>query len=199
MKRKSAAQKKAEAAASRRWRERHPDRAKKVERDAYHRRQAKLGKNSIPRVKLTSEERRAKSAARVREWRRRNLKRSKAQRKRNYERNREQQCARSRDWYRRNKERALLQKRVYHLQARYGLTAEQAAALGTVCSICGAAESGVVSKATGRNHRMHIDHDHDSGRVRGLLCNGCNCGIGYFKHDIKRMKKAIAYLESTKR
>jgi len=42
----------------------------------------------------------------------------------------------------------------------------------------------------------HIDHDHRSGDVRGLLCRSCNIGIGHFEDDTERLKNAISYLES---
>lgn len=48
---------------------------------------------------------------------------------------------------------------------------------------------------TGHSHRAHVDHCHRNGIVRGILCNGCNLGIGMFKDDVWRMKRAVAYLE----
>ena len=41
-----------------------------------------------------------------------------------------------------------------------------------------------------------LDHCHDTGKFRGVLCRGCNTGIGLFQDDIERLKGAIAYLES---
>lgn len=40
----------------------------------------------------------------------------------------------------------------------------------------------------------HIDHDHETGQVRGLLCRGCNTGIGSFKENIHALQGAIEYL-----
>jgi hypothetical protein len=53
-----------------------------------------------------------------------------------------------------------------------------------VCECCGATVG-----------RLRIDHDHETGAFRGLLCNGCNCGIGHFYDDPERLRKAIAYLD----
>lgn len=42
---------------------------------------------------------------------------------------------------------------------------------------------------------FHVDHSHKTGRVRGILCHGCNTGIGLFKEDVAFLKEAIAYIE----
>lgn len=42
---------------------------------------------------------------------------------------------------------------------------------------------------------MHVDHNHDTGKVRGLLCRGCNTGIGMLKEDVVLLQQAINYLK----
>lgn len=43
--------------------------------------------------------------------------------------------------------------------------------------------------------KLHIDHCHISGKLRGLLCGNCNVGLGHFKDDINLLKNAIKYLK----
>jgi hypothetical protein len=58
------------------------------------------------------------------------------------------------------------------------------------CAICGTDD-------TGNRKAFHVDHCHDTGKVRGLLCGNCNSGIGNLRDDIGLLQRAIAYLEST--
>jgi hypothetical protein len=56
------------------------------------------------------------------------------------------------------------------------------------CAICG-----VDLEILGTN--THVDHDHASGNIRGLLCASCNLGLGYFE-DKSKLRSAIRYLEN---
>lgn len=58
-----------------------------------------------------------------------------------------------------------------------------------VCAICGKPQAG-------KRSRLHVDHDHSTGKVRGLLCNTCNAGLGSFRDDSGLLHAAIKYLES---
>ncbi|MGW0658868.1 endonuclease VII domain-containing protein [Streptodolium elevatio] len=77
--------------------------------------------------------------------------------------------------------------RHYHLKRRYGLGAaevdEMIKAQFGVCRICL------------KPRPEHVDHDHDSGEVRGVLCFNCNSGLGQFKDRPDLLRRAAAYLE----
>lgn len=81
------------------------------------------------------------------------------------------------------------------LRRMYGISLEDYDAMlarqGGHCAICPATEVG------GRGGSFHIDHDHETGQVRGLLCHGCNVGIGNLGEDVDRLMAAAAYLLST--
>lgn len=62
---------------------------------------------------------------------------------------------------------------------------------GGKCAICGIHQV-EVGKA------LSIDHDHDTKELRGLLCDSCNIGIGYLKHDAEACLKAYNYLRTSK-
>ena len=81
---------------------------------------------------------------------------------------------------------------------KYGLTEESYIALFNKqdgkCAIC-AATLRMFNCQIERKHNTHIDHCHTTGRVRGILCSGCNLGIGQFKDNVETLLSAIAYLQ----
>jgi len=82
------------------------------------------------------------------------------------------------------------------LKSRYGLDYETYLELleshNNVCGICKKPETAISSYGTPR--RLTVDHCHETGRVRGLLCDNCNRGLGHLQDDVSILKSAIEYL-----
>jgi hypothetical protein len=89
--------------------------------------------------------------------------------------------------------------RRYQFKKKYGITIEDYEALrdaqGCACAICGRTEPVGRISQFGEDFWLHVDHDHDSGRVRGLLCTNCNRGLGTFQDDPEVLRRAIAYID----
>jgi len=75
----------------------------------------------------------------------------------------------------------------YDILVKYKLSKEEYYSLiekaNGSCQICG-----LIPK------QLHVDHDHETGRVRGLLCRKCNTGLGKFGDSETLLYKAIEYL-----
>lgn len=88
-----------------------------------------------------------------------------------------------------NRERAL--------RAHYGIdTATYERMLSSQnggCAVCGVKDAG------GKCRHFHVDHDHETGEVRALLCNKCNPAIGLMDDDPERLEAAARYLRAFKR
>lgn len=74
--------------------------------------------------------------------------------------------------------------------AEFGLTREVLDAFGNKCHICKRESS-----ADKLHGRLHVDHDHVTGKVRGLLCKSCNTGLGAFEDNLDLLFKAMGYIE----
>ncbi len=83
-----------------------------------------------------------------------------------------------------------------HLKRNYGITLEEYDRMyfeqGGVCLTCGKPET---AKNQYGLRRLAVDHDHKTGRVRGLLCTCCNRLIGLARDDVNTLKRIINYLE----
>ena len=88
--------------------------------------------------------------------------------------------------------------RKYHLKRKYDLTLSEEKEIkelyGTDCMICGCA----TSQGSMKRNNLCIDHDHKTGKVRGILCHHCNCALGMFKDETGLLQRAIDYLFSSK-
>ena len=123
----------------------------------------------------------------------------------NYQANRDAYIKKAQEWKRKNPERhreserrrrrrrdsrQIRIERDQYLRRAYGLTLEEfdflIAAQAGECAIC--------AKVDGE--RLHVDHDHATGRVRGLLCGNCNRAMGLFHEDARRFEAAGSYLRT---
>lgn len=80
-----------------------------------------------------------------------------------------------------------------HLKRKYGITPERyeeiLASQGGLCAIC------FRKPDDPRGFRPHLDHDHETGHVRGILCRPCNKGLGMFADQLAVLRSAVEYLE----
>lgn len=101
------------------------------------------------------------------------------------------ECGRAqrKTWIQANPEKV----RNHSLKKRYGISLdrylEMLEAQNGRCAICG-------TDVPGGSGSFHVDHCHDSGKVRDLLCNNCNLGLGYFKDNESILLKAALYLNT---
>lgn len=138
---------------------------------------------------------------RVSEYRTRNDIQIKENKKKYAQENKEWLREKQRDYWRdpERRDRLKEQHRSYKLAKRYGLSMEQYFSLldrcNGACEICGATLSRDGANGT---RRMAIDHDHNTGQVRGILCRACNTSVGVLGDDISGLKRALAYLTRSK-
>lgn len=130
------------------------------------------------------------------------------QRRKEYDKNRsprEDRASYHRKWYKKNKARIRKIARVYarqhpekntssRLKTVFGITLDEyndmLKSQDERCAICGRH----YTEASRDKRRLAVDHDHKTGRIRGLLCTNCNGAIGRFSDSVELMSKAIEYL-----
>jgi len=109
--------------------------------------------------------------------------------------NKDRLMMKAKEWINKNPDRIKEINIKEKMSTRYGITPSDYAKIlisqGGVCAICGI-------DTPGRCGRFHIDHCHDTGVVRGLLCSRCNMGIGQLRDSVEIMLSAIRYLESNR-
>ncbi len=85
--------------------------------------------------------------------------------------------------------------RAAHLKRKYGITPEEydarLAEQGVGCAVCG--------RPPKPGKSLHVDHDHETGYVRGLLCFSCNAALGHFQDDLDRIDAALIYVATKRR
>jgi hypothetical protein len=110
-----------------------------------------------------------------------------------YEQNRESEKERNKVYYEANKEKVIKRTSKRSLKSRYNLTPEDFLKMVEyqqgVCAIC--------KKPPKEGRNLDIDHNHKTGKVRGLLCNNCNRGLGHLQDSKELLHSALVYLTNT--
>ena len=85
--------------------------------------------------------------------------------------------------------------KAYRLKYRHGISIEQYEHMleeqDHKCAICHS------YPRNNLKNPWHVDHNHVTGKIRGILCHHCNTGLGNLKDDVAVLKRAIAYLEKS--
>ena len=88
--------------------------------------------------------------------------------------------------------------RILRLRKRYGMSASQYLDMfksqGEKCAICGATDGRVLTHIKHTAYSFAVDHNHTTGKVRGLLCAACNRSIGLLKECPRIIGSMIRYL-----
>ena len=130
----------------------------------------------------------AEKLAYCRAWKAANKEKVAAQNKAYREANKEKAAVQQKAWKEANKE----QIRDQGLQKKYGITLadyeDMLEAQDGHCAIC--------PKTPAEEHHsvLHVDHNHETGEVRGLLCNSCNKGLGHLGDSTEILTSALQYL-----
>jgi hypothetical protein len=100
-------------------------------------------------------------------------------------------------WRDENREYNIGRQRAYQLKSKYNMTEDDYNIMYTAqegrCAICS------TDTPTGKWKVFAIDHCHESGKIRGLLCNECNRGMGLLKDSVAIVKATLQYLLSHKK
>lgn len=112
------------------------------------------------------------------------------------------------EYYKKNRESVLVKSKKYHqenpqkaknsgLKRQYGIDLDQYNVFlknqNDVCAICHKSST-AIDKRTGKTKMLAVDHDHNTGKIRGLLCEAHNRALGMFHDNIEELQSAIAYL-----
>ena len=128
----------------------------------------------------------------IKSWRIRNATQHKEVVKKEHQKNKARYLERSKEWFAADPSRQINKriKRTIGLgQLSIEVYEQMLKEQNHQCAICGSSPNG---------KRLVIDHDHDSGHLRGLLCEKCNLGLGLFRDNIFILELAAQYLKDTK-
>lgn len=158
--------------AARRWREANPEKHRESVRKCREKNREKYLEANRARRRQNL----PKARQQMREWREKNPERWKELASQSRERNKRNITCR-------------------RLRQNYGITLDEYAALFEkqkgLCKICAQPESDTYR---GKVKRLAVDHCHETGKIRGLLCQHCNTILGKANDDPDRLEAAAAYL-----
>ena len=113
----------------------------------------------------------------------------------NYDKNQEKITAHRRTFYSKNKDRIMIKQR----KRLYGISDIEYKKLFLkqkgICAIC---KGGETTTSNGKIKKLSIDHNHETGQIRGLLCQRCNTAIGMLSDNTECLARAIVYIEKYK-
>lgn len=105
-----------------------------------------------------------------------------------------EKSAYGRAYYELNRDKQRQAYRYHNVRRKYGLAKDAYDALVAACAgrcmVC----RRTPQEANNRAMSLDVDHDHASGRVRGLLCGPCNCAMGLANDDPARLEQMAQYL-----
>lgn len=114
--------------------------------------------------------------------------------------NKERARARAKEWYNEKKDVDPHFIRRANLKNVHGISLEDYEAMSAAqkgkCAICG--RNGNIPHSNGKPQYMAVDHDHETGELRGLLCSPCNLGLGLFQDNDEFLTNAARYLARRK-
>ncbi len=158
------------------------------DRDAYNKSYQEANKERIQRQRQAYRDANRKLlAAKNKVYREENKEVLSQKAKESHALNRGHRVERMRNYYDAHKE----QQRMYRKTKAYGISKDKWEALfekqNGKCPIC--------KTELGRDRNTHVDHCHNTGRIRGLLCSHCNTGLGNFFDDKDILLQAVEYLK----
>lgn len=152
----------------------------------------------------------------MRKWRKENPEKARKIRKKHYDANRKKCIALMVSWQKRNPEKTAINRIVINKNRRekrkaniaevraadrkwkYGITPECFQQMlqeqRNLCAVCFLPET-IVDHRTKNLCALAVDHNHETGVIRGLLCRRCNMSIGMVKEDLHLLRSIIQYLE----
>ena len=124
--------------------------------------------------------------------------RIKASKKKYYENNKDKFNKQACEWRKNNPEKLSVIHRKAALKADYNITPEQYNQMlneqHSVCAICGKPETSI-NPRNNMPRCLAVDHDHNTGKIRGLLCSRCNTALGLLNENKETVSKLVLYLE----